>query len=284
MGAVLIDGTGGPPISNSIVLFSGPRIVATGSRTAFVIPQGTEEIDGSGQYIIPALIDVYVRSGDSVTAEAGGQTFSAGLLASQVSPELVRRQIDGFAAERRYTALIDSLTPQAEEAALDESRKLKIPVFARVSKLSDAQRLVTAGAAGFMGMIVDTEQIDRALITKMRDLKVIWTPTLVDQPAAALEVAKRNTMRMAAGGVFIAVGGAPIERELELLVEAGMSPGDAIVAATRNGAMVLRKTVELGTLQAGKRADLLMLPKNPIEYIRNLRQRGREMLGGVWVK
>ena len=61
--------------------------------------------------------------------------------------------------------LIDGLTQQAEEAALDEGRKLKIPVFARVSRLADAQRLVAAGVAGFIGMVVDTEQIDRAFIS-----------------------------------------------------------------------------------------------------------------------
>ena len=180
--------------------------------------------------------------------------------------------------------LIDGLTPQAEEAALEEGRKLKIPVFARVSKMPDAQRLLAGGVAGFIGMIVDTEDIDRAILTKMRDLKVIWIPTLAMQPAAVLETAKRNTMRLAAGGVLIAVGGTPIEREMELLAEAGLSPGDVIVAATRNGAMVLRRTIDLGTVQPGKRADLLMLPKNPIEDIRNLRQNGREMRGGAWVK
>ena len=94
MGAVLIDGAGGPPVSNSIVLISGPRIVATGPRTAFVIPQGTEEIDGSRQYIIPAPIDVYVRTGDAVSAAADGQTFPAGVLAGQISPEDTRRQIE----------------------------------------------------------------------------------------------------------------------------------------------------------------------------------------------
>jgi imidazolonepropionase-like amidohydrolase len=284
VGAVLIDGTGGPPVSNSIVLVSGPRIAGTGPRTAFVIPQGTEEIDGARQYIIPALIDVYVRSGDGVAATAGGQTFPAGVLTAQLSPEQCRDQVDEFATERRYMVLVDGLTPQAEEAALDEGRKMKIPVFARVSRLADAQRLVAAGATGFIGMIVDSEQIDRAFINKMRDLRVIWTPALVDQPGATLEAAKRNTMRLAAGGVLIAAGGTPIERELEMLVDAGLSPGDAIVAATRNGAMVLRRTLDLGTLQTGKRADLLMLPKNPIEDIRNLQQRGREMLGGAWVK
>ena len=132
-------------------------------------------------------------------------------------------------------------------------------------------------------MITDTEQIDRAFLTRMRDLKVIWIPTLVDQPSGTLEVAKRNTLRLASGGVLIAAGGTPIERELELLVDAGLSPGDVLVAATRNAAMVLRKSLDLGTLQVGKRADLLMMPKNPLEDIRNLRQ-GREMLGGAWLK
>jgi imidazolonepropionase-like amidohydrolase len=181
-------------------------------------------------------------------------------------------------------ALIDGLPRQVEEAVLDEGRKIKVPVFARVSSLADAQRLVAAGVAGFIGMIVDTEQIDRTFIARMRDLRVIWTPVLVDQPSAALATAKRNTMQLAAGGVLIAAGGTPIERELELLTDAGLSPGDAIVAATRNSAMVLRKTLDLGTLQVGRRADLLMLTKNPIEDIRNLRQPRREMLGGAWVK
>ena len=72
---------------------------------------------------------------------------------------------------------------------------------------------------------------------------------------------------------------------MEALVGAGLSPGDAIVAATRNGALALHKSDQLGTLQAGKRADLLMLPKNPIEDIRNLAAGGgREMRGGAWMR
>src|SRR5262245_19836947 len=81
VGAVLIDGTGGPPVSNSIVLISGPRIIATGPRTAFVIPQGAEQIDGSGKFIIPTLINTYIPT-HGVTAMAGGGTLTAGVIAS----------------------------------------------------------------------------------------------------------------------------------------------------------------------------------------------------------
>jgi imidazolonepropionase-like amidohydrolase len=242
---VLIDGTGGPPVSNSVLLISGAKIAVAGPRTNVVIPQGIEEIDGSGKYIIPEPIDI-------------------------------------TAASHKSIVFLDGLAPAAADAAIEERRKASIPVFVRVSKLADAERLVAAGAAGFVGMITDTEQISPSFLAKMRDLRVIWAPALARQQGAALDVAKRNTGRLAAAQVLIAVAGNP-EREVQLLVEAGLSPGDAIVAATRNGAMALRLS-DSGTLQAGKRANLLMLPQNPAEDIRNIKTPGREMREGAWLK
>jgi imidazolonepropionase-like amidohydrolase len=72
-------------------------------------------------------------------------------------------------------------------------------------------------------------------------------------------------------------------RELELLVEAGLSPVDVITAATHNGALALRKLDELGTIEAGKRADLLLLNANPLEDVRNFRKIDQLMLDGEWV-
>src|SRR5262249_21030890 len=116
----------------------------------------------------------------------------------------------------------------------------------------------------------------------MRDLRVIWIPDLSHQPAASLEMAKRNTMQLASAGVPIAV--CCIDgREMEILVEAGMAPGDGIVGATRLAATGVRETAELCTLTPGKFADLWMLPKNPLEDIRNLRGPGiRQMRHGEW--
>jgi len=72
-------------------------------------------------------------------------------------------------------------------------------------------------------------------------------------------------------------------REIELLVEAGLSPMDAIVAATRNGALALRKGDELGTVEPGRLADLTLVSSNPLEDVRNLRKIDRLMLNGEWV-
>ncbi|MFC1662313.1 amidohydrolase family protein [Gemmatimonadota bacterium] len=52
--------------------------------------------------------------------------------------------------------------------------------------------------------------------------------------------------------------------EMEMLLKAGLSPMDVIVAATRNGALVCGHGDELGTLEAGKLADLIIVEEDPL--------------------
>jgi imidazolonepropionase-like amidohydrolase len=59
--------------------------------------------------------------------------------------------------------------------------------------------------------------------------------------------------------------------ELELMVKAGLTPAQAIVAATRNSAEILRLR-ELGALAVGKSADFLVLDANPLDDIANIRR------------
>jgi len=63
IGAVLIDGTGGPPRSDSVVIVAGSRIRAVGNRTNMPIPAGVEKIDGMGRFLVPGLIDLHVHLG-----------------------------------------------------------------------------------------------------------------------------------------------------------------------------------------------------------------------------
>ncbi|TMA11677.1 MAG: amidohydrolase family protein, partial [Deltaproteobacteria bacterium] len=109
----------------------------------------------------------------------------------------------------------------------------------------------------------------------------------VPKARAALENGMRNLKTLHARGVHIAFGtdsGAnPVRiqgwgehRELELMVKAGLSPMDALVAATRGSATMLGIS-DRGTLEKGKRADLLVLAANPLDDIRNTRK-----LVSVW--
>ena len=61
-------------------------------------------------------------------------------------------------------------------------------------------------------------------------------------------------------------------RELELLVSAGISPREVLSIATRNGAEALGALAEIGTVEEGKIADLVVLGADPLEDIRNTRR------------
>lgn len=63
--------------------------------------------------------------------------------------------------------------------------------------------------------------------------------------------------------------GPALHRELELLVGGGISPADTIVIATRNAARALGKLEDLGTIEAGKLADLVLLKADPTRDINN---------------
>lgn len=68
------------------------------------------------------------------------------------------------------------------------------------------------------------------------------------------------------------VPGAATRREMQLLVDAGLSPMQALHAATRWPAEVVRKSDQLGTLEAGKLADVIVLRKNPLQDIRAFKE------------
>jgi len=109
----------------------------------------------------------------------------------------------------------------------------------------------------------------------------------VPKARAALANGTRNLKMLHAKGVHIAFGtdsganpariqGWGEHRELELMVGAGLSPMDALVAATRGSAAMLGIS-DRGTLEKGKRADFIVLAANPLDDIRNTRK-----LVSVW--
>ena len=61
VGATLIDGSGGPPVPDAAVVVRGGRIESIGLRAGFQLPKRTREVDVSGQWIIPGLIDSHVH-------------------------------------------------------------------------------------------------------------------------------------------------------------------------------------------------------------------------------
>jgi imidazolonepropionase-like amidohydrolase len=87
-------------------------------------------------------------------------------------------------------------------------------------------------------------------------------------------IAEENVRKIHAAGGIVACGtdqssGPATQRELELLVVAGISPLDVIRIATYNSAVFLGKADQLGSLETGKLADLVLLSKDPSVDINN---------------
>lgn len=110
---------------------------------------------------------------------------------------------------------------------------------------------------------------------------------------AGLEMNKINLKKMSDGGVRIAFGtdsggaadrffiqGYFEHREMELMVQAGLTPMQVIQSFSKGASEALRIDKDFGALARGKTADLLVLEKNPLESITNMRTIHSVYLGG----
>ena len=105
-------------------------------------------------------------------------------------------------------------------------------------------------------------------------------PGLNNDARRSLEISMANLRQAVKTGVKIAMGsdagnagmlhGATVIRELQLMHKAGMTPMQVIVAATKNGAEVIGQGERLGTLEAGKLADIIVVDGNPLEDISDI--------------
>jgi imidazolonepropionase-like amidohydrolase len=60
-GATLIDGTGGQPVTNSVIIIQGDTIAAVGTVASIIVPPDVRNIDARGKFILPGLIDTHVH-------------------------------------------------------------------------------------------------------------------------------------------------------------------------------------------------------------------------------
>ena len=105
----------------------------------------------------------------------------------------------------------------------------------------------------------------------------------------ALEIKKEFVGALHDAGAGILLGtddwmrGFSVHEELKNLVDAGLTPFEAISAGTRDAAEFLGASREFGTVTPGKRADLILLEANPLEDVENVARRRGVMVRGRWV-
>ena len=140
------------------------------------------------------------------------------------------------------------------------------------------------------GLLRDTVQPE--VVERIRKSFAGRNPAQVAQRQKGYDILKRSTAKLAAAGAPVVLGsdtgledhvfGYAEQKELGLMVEAGMTPSQVIVAATSRAAEFLGLS-DRGTLAPGKRADFLVLDANPLDDIRNTRRIAKMYLAGAEV-
>lgn len=103
---------------------------------------------------------------------------------------------------------------------------------------------------------------------------------------ANLQLLDSAGVRIAAGSDAGNIGtlhGPALHREFELMAEAGMRPADILMAATRNAAAVMGKDKDLGTLEKGKYADMVILDADPMRDVHAMRKIVKVIKNGVLI-
>ena len=109
---------------------------------------------------------------------------------------------------------------------------------------------------------------------------------LLEKSLALVGLMQKGGMKILAGTDSAApyvIPGFSLHEELALLVKAGLTPMEALQAATRNPAEFIGRLDSQGTIAAGKNADLLLLDANPLEDIHNTRKIDAVVLRGTLV-
>jgi imidazolonepropionase-like amidohydrolase len=259
-------------------LLPGPRVVAaglaicmTGGHARFI----GREADGPVE-VVRAVREQLAAGADVIKFIASG-----GVLTPGTSPECAQ------------------MTPEELSAGMTEARRAGRRVAAHAHGADGMKNAIKAGAHS----IEHATLMDEEAAGLMREYGVFMVPTLsalattaacgltCGIPESALMKAKSMQARheasfkkAARAGIHVALGtdaGTPFNyhgenaQELERMVALGMTPMEALVAATSAAATLLGLAQTLGAIEPGKDADVLVIDGNPLTRVTVLRNRDK---------
>jgi imidazolonepropionase-like amidohydrolase len=364
VGGTLIDGNGGQPLADAVVLIKGDKIVAAGAAAAVAIPEGAERIDASGKWILPGFIDchihitypfdndqyytytdslgalrglhilnLYLRSGVTAVRDVGSPIEPQQALLQAMALGYVdtirlfpcgqiitvtgghgdglygdgARLADGpwdfrkavremHKAGFHHVKISPTYTLEEVQAAVDEAHTLGMMITSHGGGVSDTHppTMVEIAVRGGVDCIEHPPLVGEGVLELMAEKGVHSVPTMsvyrklfedgfmpevLKQRGWTIKTIEDYFHRARALGILMGVGtdycGGELEypkfypgayfTEMKYYVELGAGPMETIVCATKNGAIVLGMGDELGTIEAGKLADIQVLPGDPLK-------------------
>lgn len=245
---------------------AGPVFTAPGGHPAGTIYEGND-------YLIETATRQVKRP-----SEAREQVAEV----DELGADLIKTVVDGGNSAHGD---LPTLEPEVLEAIVDEAHGRDLPVTTHWSAPDEARVALDAGADA-LEHAGNSGTVDSTLARRIGDADVEVVPTLAVteavMPEEVLERALENVARLHEAGVDLVAGtdaanpgvafGESLHRELELLARAGLSPEEALEAATARAAEHLRMEGEVGTVEPGKTADLVGVAGDPLDDISATRE------------
>ncbi|MFN2284642.1 MAG: amidohydrolase family protein [Anaerolineae bacterium] len=238
-----------------------------------------------------------IAAGPLVTVPGGypivGNNFpSLAITSPEDARKQINRLIDDGAEVIKIT--IESgvgpiLSPEEALAIVETAHARGIPVTAHVTRAADLQRALDAGVDDIAHMTMGP--VPDETLRQMVEADVAWGLTL----AAINSSSSRDNLRrfLEVGGTVVMGNdggylpgleiGMPVQ-ELLAMQDAGLTPMQIIVAATHNAAHVCGLENELGTLEVGKLADVLVVDGDPLQDLQALKDVHLVIHGGVIIR
>ncbi len=251
---------------------SGKVIAMTGGHAHFIAREadGPDEMRKAAREQIKAGADTI-----KMMATGGAATPGQDVRASQLTVGEMQAAVEAAHAMGRTVA-----THCHGTGGIHNSVLAGVDSIEHCTYLTDetAQMMVEAGTAMVLTLGVakpDLDAIPKSAHAEAERLSPIFE-MLRERTHESIQIARRHGIFMGigtdAGGNALAPHNFSMARELEILVDNGLSEMEALTVGTCNNAAILRWGDQLGSLTAGKIADFVLLDASPLDDIRNLRQ------------
>ena len=249
------------------------------ARRVDIVKIWVDDRNGRAPRLSPALYRAVIDE-----AHKRGLRVSAHVFYHDDAVDLVDAGVDAFAHLVRDKEMDDALTAAIVKKNVYVMGNLTTPLrptFASVPPwLTAGDPMMSLLAASVPATVIERMQ---AYFAK-RD------PKAVEGARQRYGILQRSLARLSKAGAKVILGadtgledhlfGFAEQLELQAMVDAGLTPAQAIVAATSRAAEFLRLT-DTGSLQPGKRADFLVLDANPLDDITNTRRIARLVINGA---
>ena len=256
-------------------LIDGPRILASGLVVTTTNGHGNwmgahaDDVDA-----MRAAVEGRVAAGANaikIVATGGVHTQGSDLMAAQYTEAELRAGIDAA-----HVAGLTVGSHASNPAGITNAARAGVDSVEHGVLIDDASAAAMAEAGTVFVPTLAATQLYEAhaghpsIPAYVREKAAITVPAHRDNFPRAVRAGVTMATGTDAGSTF--VGHGVVAHEVALLAHFGLSPLEAIAAGTRNAARLLHLDDEIGTVEAGHRADLLIVDGDPIADLRALRE------------